>query len=154
MKAWRITQRRHAATAFTGEGARLFGGRWNQVGTPMVYTAESRSLAMLEVLVHLDSPALLDHYVFLEATFEPSLVTTLDRASLPRNWQSDPPPHALQIIGDAWAASGTSAILQIPSALVPEESNFLIHPRHADFAKITFTRPQAFRFDPRLAHRR
>ena len=154
MTAWRITQQRHARTAFSGEGARLFGGRWNSPGTPMVYTAESRSLAVLEILVHLDSPALLDRYVFLEATFDAALVTDLDRARLPRNWQSDPPPPALQNLGDTWAASNTSAILRIPSVLVPEESNLLLNPRHPDFAKITISRPQPFHFDPRLARPR
>lgn len=120
----------------------------------MVYTAESRSLAVLEVLVHLDSPALLDQYVFLDAAFDPSLVTELDRTSLPRNWQSDPPPMALQRLGDAWTIANRSAVLRIPSVLVPEESNFLLNPGHPDFSKITISRPQPFHFDPRLARRR
>jgi RES domain-containing protein len=154
MNAWRITQQKHAKAAFTGEGARLFGGRWNSPGIPVVYLAQSQSLAILEVLVHLETQALLNQYVFLEATFDPSLVTTLDRSFIPKNWQSDPVPKAVQRIGDAWASSNESVILRLPSALVPDESNFLLNPRHPDFQKITISRPRPFRFDPRLSRRR
>ena len=153
MKAWRITKQKHARTASSGEGARLYGGRWNSPGVPIVYVAESQSLAVLEMLVHLDAPALLEKYVFLEVDFDASLVTDLDRSSLAKNWQSDPVPHAIQTIGDRWVFSGDSAVLRVPSVLVPAESNFLLNPRHADFVKIGISRPQAFRFDPRLARR-
>jgi RES domain-containing protein len=153
MKAWRITKKRRAKTAFSGEGARLYGGRWNSPGVPVVYVAESQSLAVLEVLVHLDSPALLKKYVFLEVDFEASLVLDLDRSFLPKNWQSDPVPEAVQAIGDRWVLSGDSAVLRVPSVLVPGESNFLLNPRHPDFGKVGVSRPLAFRFDPRLARR-
>ena len=75
MKAWRITQKKRAKTGFSGEGARLYGGRWNSPGIPMVYVAQSQALAMLEVLVHLDTPALLAQYVFLETAIDDSFVT-------------------------------------------------------------------------------
>jgi RES domain-containing protein len=153
MKAWRIIKQRHAKSAFSGDGARLYGGRWNSPGVPVVYVAESQSLAVLEVLVHLDAPALLEKYVFLEVDFDASLVIDLDRSSLPKNWQSDPVPEATQAIGDRWVLSGDSAVLRVPSVLVPGESNFLLNPRHPDFGKIGISRPQAFRFDPRLARR-
>jgi RES domain-containing protein len=153
MKAWRITKQNHARTAFSGEGARLYGGRWNSPGVPVVYVAESQSLAVLEVLVHLDSPALLEKYVFLEVNFDAFLVIDLDRSCLPRNWQSDPVPEAIQAIGDRWILSRDSAVLRVPSVLVPGESNFLLNPRHPDFGKIGTSRPLAFRFDPRLARR-
>jgi RES domain-containing protein len=154
MKAWRITKQRHARTPFSGEGARLYGGRWNSPGVPVVYVAESQSLAVLEVLVHLDAPALLEKYVFLEVDFDASLVIDLDRSSLSKNWQSDPVPEAIQAIGDWWVLSGDSAVLRVPSVLVPGESNFLLNPRHPDFGKIGISRSHAFRFDPRLARRK
>ncbi len=154
MNAWRITQQKHVKAAFTGEGARLYGGRWNTPGVPVVYLAQSQSLAIIEVLVHLETQALLNRYVFLEATFDQSLVTTLDRTSLPKNWQSDPVPKAVQKIGDNWAASNASAILRLPSVIVPDESNFLLNPRHPDFPRITISRPRPFRFDARLIRRR
>jgi len=130
-----------------------FGGRWNIPGVSVVYVAESRSLA-LEVLVHLDAPTLLEKYVFLEVNFDTSLVIDLDRSSLPKNWQFDPVPETIQAIGDRWVSSLDFAVLRVPSVLVPEESNFLLNPRHPEFGKIVASRPQAFRFDPRLARRR
>jgi len=153
MRAWRITQHRRARTAFSGEGARLYGGRWNSPGVPVVYVAQSQALAVLEVLVHLDSPALLKKYVFLEADFDASLVIDLDRSTLPKNWRSDPVPVAVQSTGDQWVMSGDSAVLRVPSLLVPDESNFLINPRHPDFGRISVSRPQPFRLDPRLTRR-
>ena len=153
MKAWRITQKKRAKTAFSGEGARLYGGRWNSPGVPMVYVSQSQALAVLEVLVHLDTPALLAQYVFLEADIDDSLVIVLERSTLPRNWKADPVPGAVQVIGDRWVSSGRSAVLRVPSVLVPEESNFLINPRHPDFTKIAVSRPQAYRFDSRFVRR-
>jgi RES domain-containing protein len=117
----------------------------------MVYVAQSQSLAILEVLVHLDAPALLEKYVFLKAEFDSSLVIDVERSSLPKNWKSGPVPEAVQSVGDRWALSGSSAVLRVPSVLVPEESNFLLNPRHPDFRKIAVSGPQAFQFDPRLA---
>lgn len=154
MKAWRITQRRRADTAFSGEGARLFGGRWNSPGIPLIYVAQSQSLAVLEVLVHLDTPALLEKYVLFEVEFASPLIVDLDRSLLPKNWKSDPVPEAVQAIGNKWASSGISAVLRVPSVLVPEESNFLINPRHSDSGTIMISDPQSFQFDPRLAKRR
>src|SRR6266851_4520565 len=94
--AWRITKRRHARTAFSGDGARLYGGRWNSPGTLMVYVAESQALAVLEVLVHLDASSLLEKYVLIQVDFEDSLVADLNRTSLPRNWGEDPVPANVQ----------------------------------------------------------
>jgi len=149
--AWRITKRKHARNAFTGEGAREFGGRWNNPGTAVVYTAQSRSLAALEMLVHLDSPELLDKYVLLEVEFDAALVRAIEASALPRNWRSDPSPAQVRSIGDDWVLSAGSAVLQVPSALVPGEHNYLLNPGHRDFARLHIGKPVAFRFDPRLA---
>lgn len=151
ISAWRITKRRHARTAFSGDGARLYGGRWNAPGTSMVYVAESQSLAVLEVLVHLDASSLLEKYVLIQVDFEDSLVADLNRTLLPRNWGEDPVPGSVQAIGDRWATAATTAILRVPSTLVPGESNFLINPRHADFRKLKISKPRSFQFDPRLS---
>jgi RES domain-containing protein len=148
--AWRITKRKHARHAFGGEGAREFGGRWNNPGTAVVYTAQSQSLAALEMLVHLDSADLLEKYVLLAADFDQSLVKVVDASNLPRNWRADPPPAQVRSIGDEWVLGGSSAVLQVPSVLVPGENNFLLNPGHQDFARIRFGKPLAFRFDARL----
>ena len=148
--AWRITKRKHARHAFSGEGAREFGGRWNNPGTAVVYTAQSQSLAALEMLVHLDSADLLEKYVLLAADFDQSLVKVVDASNLPRNWRADPPPAQVRSIGDEWVLGGSSAVLQVPSVLVPGENNFLLNPGHQDFARIRFGKPLAFHFDARL----
>ena len=152
--SWRITKPKHARNAFTGEGAREFGGRWNHPGTAVVYTAQSQSLAALEMLVHLDSADLLDKYVLIGVEFDQSLIRPVESAALPRRWMSDPPPPEVQSIGDEWILAGSSAVLQVPSALVPGENNFLMNPAHPDFAGVRFGKPLAFRFDPRLTSHR
>ena len=148
--AWRIVKARHAATAFDGEGARLLGGRWNSPGSPVVYTAESAALAALEMLVHLGRGASLPAYVTISCSFEPALVSHLDRSRLPENWRSYPAPPSLQLIGDEWLKSASSAVLEVPNAIIVTESTYLLNPRHTDFASIRISKPQRFEFDLRL----
>jgi RES domain-containing protein len=154
LTAWRIARRSHAKAAFTGEGARLYGGRWNSSGTRIIYTAQSQALAVLEMLVHLDSPLLLRSYVLFEVQIDPKLVTNISRSSLPRNWRRDPIPREAQQVGDAWVKSARSAVLAVPSVLVPDELNYLLNPLHADFAKLKIGRAQPYEFDARLIHKR
>ncbi len=149
ISAWRIVKRRFANAAFTGEGARLYGGRWNSPGVAVVYTAESQSLAALEMLVHLDSSELLGRYVVIEVRFEESLIAKIDRSRLPRKWRTEPSPLRLREIGDEWARTERSAVLQVPSVVIPAERNFLLNPRQRDFARIRIGNPSHFR-SPRL----
>lgn len=151
LSAWRIVKRKHARTAFTGEGARRYGGRWNSVGSSIVYTAESQALAALEMVIHLESSDLLDHYVLFEVGIDESLVTIVAPSELPRNWRSDSPPIKVREIGDSWVTTGMSAVLQVPSAILPAEHNFLLNPHHPDFRKLLIGQGAPFRFDPRLA---
>jgi RES domain-containing protein len=151
LTAWRITKRKHAKAAFNGEAARQFGGRWNQPGVAIVYTAGSQSLAALEMLVHLDSSELLQKYVLFEVGIEESLVTQVERSQLPRDWRADPPPEKVRALGDEWALAAVSAVLRVPSVMVPGEDNFLLNPRHRDFPQLRIGKPQPFQFDPRLA---
>jgi len=148
--AWRIVKARHAANAFDGEGARLEGGRWNSPGTPLVYTSESAALAALELLVHLGRGSILGAYLLIACTFEDTLVERLDPKRLPRNWRTYPAPPELQLIGDEWVRAATSAILQVPSAVIASDSNYLLNPRHRDFEAIRVMHPEAFQLDPRL----
>jgi len=154
VSAWRITKRKHARSAFSGEGARLYGGRWNSPGTAIIYTAESQSLAVLEILVHLDSPELLKKYALFRVGIDESYIIDIDAAILPRNWRTEPVPGKVQKIGDQWVTNATSAVLRVPSTLVPGEFNFLLNPRHADFPKLQFSGPIPFHLDPRLTERR
>lgn len=153
VSCWRIVQERFAGEAFSGEGARLYGGRWNSAGHPVVYTAGSRSLAVLEMLVHLDGPQLLERYQLFEAMLPESLITELAVKDLPRDWRDDPVPRSAQALGDAWIEKAASAVLRVPSVLIPEEHNYLLNPRHAGFREIRVSGPQNFAFDPRLKAR-
>ena len=148
--AWRIAKQKHAKLAFTGEGARLFGGRWNNPGTSIVYTAQSQALAVLEMLVHLDSPELPGKYVLLEVGIDDSLIEHIDPSRLPKNWRAYPSPARARAIGDEWIVKATSAVLGVPSAIVPTENNFLLNPRHKDFPRLRIGKPMPFRFDSRL----
>ena len=120
----------------------------------MVYTAQTQSLAALELLVHLDWPALLNRYVLIQVTIDESLILKLELREWPRNWRASPAPARLREIGNAWIESSKSVALQVPSAVVPGESNFLINPRHPDFDRIKIGRALPFRYDPRLRHRK
>lgn len=151
--AWCIVKARYAASAWDGEGARLEGGRWNSPGIPLVYTSDSAALAALEMLVHLGRGAILGAYVLIGCTFDEELVSRVDPKRLPRNWRSYPAPPELQTLGDEWVKSGSSPVLQVPSAILVSDSNFLLNPRHREFKAIRVLGPQLFEFDPRLLKR-
>lgn len=151
--SWRIIHKRHAKEAFSGEGAKLYGGRWNPPGYPAVYTADSLSLAMLELIVHLEGDEDLQNYVTITAEFDEILVTVLPRGKLPRNWSSLPISNQTQEIGKTWLQKGKSIILKVPSSVVPNDGNFVINPLHPDFAKIKIGSPQPLKIDPRVANR-
>ena len=147
--AWRLTKTKYLPTAWDGEGASKSGGRWNRPGIPVVYTSGSLSLALVEVLVHL-SVEILPAYSAVRVEFDESLVTMVLPGQLPRNWKESPPSPATQAIGSEWAASGTSAVLRVPSVVVPGEFNFILNPGHRDFGRIAIGTPMQFPFDPRL----
>ena len=149
-EAWRIVKERHLATALDGEGARIFGARWNSPGIPVVYASGTRALATLEVLAGLGTNSVLPAYVLIPLAFADSMVITIDLADLPKGWNRSPPGAATQRIGDAWVASGESVVLEVPSVLVPQESNFLLNPSHPKFPAVTLGDPEGLSFDPRL----
>jgi len=148
--AWRLVKSRHAAAAFDGEGARLYGGRWNSPGTRVAYASDSIALAALEVLAHLPSTAVLQAYSLVSLSFPDESVELLRTTSLPARWRRFPSPSENQAVGDRWVASGRSLILQVPSAIIPSAANFLINPSHPEFSKVAIGRPERFAFDSRL----
>jgi RES domain-containing protein len=115
-----------------------------------VYTAASPALAALELLVHLGHSGVLAAYVSIACAFDEAVVLRLDRHRLPKNWRSSPALSELALVGDAWLKDGTSAVLDVPNAIIPAESNYLLNPRHAAFASIQIRRPEPFEFDLRL----
>ena len=149
LTVWRMVTVRFAGSAFSGEGARLYGGRWSSKGIALVYTAASQSLATLEMLVQ-DSP-LRAHYVMIPARI-PQAVTIerLKAQELPANWRDIALREELQAIGAQWVQKKTSAVLAVPSAVIPDETNYLLNPLHADFKRIEIGKPQKFITDLRL----
>lgn len=149
-KAWRITKRRYTATAFDGEGARRYGGRWNSPGHAAVYVSETRALAILEVLAGLQSPTVVPAYVLIGVEFDEDLITRVPVGGLPSNWRTSRPDPATQIIGDRWIEQAGSPVLRVPSALVPDEFNYVINPGHPEFGRLTIGMPEELHLDPRM----
>lgn len=142
-----MVKEKPAATAFRGEGAWLYGGRWNSAGTSVVYTSGSQALAALESLVHLNPPVIFK-YLAIPIEFDDALVEKV--AALPADWTEEPPPPATKAIGDLWVKEARSAVLELPSVIILGEPNYLLNPAHPDFQKIIIGKPQPFSFDPRL----
>lgn len=147
--AWRVVKQEFAVEAFDGEGARLFGGRWHSAGRAVVYTSATTSLGLLEQLVHVDA-GLLPIYFTIPVIFDADFVEAVDPGRLPANWQSYPAPFELQRLGDEWTDSERSCILEVPSVIVPHESNFVLNPKHRDFATVEIGEPMGVDIDQRL----
>lgn len=141
MRLWRLVRAPYAA--LDGEGARRFGGRWNSPGRALIYTAADAALTVLEVRVHLDLPLELlpDDYVLLG----------IDTGELePETGPSMTDPTRCRDFGDRWLREARSALLSVPSVIVPESRNVLINPRHPDAGAIRIAGRRAWTFDPRL----
>ena len=145
---WRIVKRALADRAFTGEGARLYGGRWNSPGRPVVYLGGSPATAALEVLAHAGTPDHLTEFMAVPVRVPEQHVQHLD--DLPADWRQSPAPSSTRRAGTAWAASGASAVLRVPSVIVPWESNYVVAVDHPDFSRIEVHEPLPFQFDRRL----
>ncbi len=149
MQCYRIVKPAHAPTALSGEGARLYGGRWNPPGWRCVYTAGSRALAVLEMLVHLVGRGRALPYVLL--TVEVPDETLLDSGPQAEGWNATPPGRISQNPGEGWLREKKSAALRVPSTIVPEESNFLLNPLAPGFDRVRIVDKRPFQLDTRLA---
>lgn len=150
INAWRIVRAPFAEDAFSGEGARLSGGRWNSRGHPVVYTASTISLATLEMLVNIPRRNLVREHAVVGCWFPEAIVEELDRSLLPDDWRAQPPPPRLQQIGNDWLESRASVVLAVPSAVIDTELNYLINPEHPDFSSVDIGEPKPFVLDRRL----
>lgn len=153
MKVYRIEREKYLDKTLKGVGAALTEGyRWNSLNTYLVYTAESRALATLEVSVHLDFIEDLPtdrFYVEIEIPDEIEILE-LSIEQLPENWDSKPPILETQFIGDDFVSQKNAAVLKVPSAIVPPEFNYLINPNHLDSKKIKVISIQRLEFDSRF----
>ena len=150
---WRLVAAQFEATAFSGEGAALFGGRWSGRGRRAVYAAQTAALSVLEAVVHLETLPLPEEFRLFEMTFDDSdmnVEDVRDGTPLPPDWSATRTSDAVQKLGDDWMARGSSAVLRVPSAVVPVEDNFLLNPAHPDFAAVEIAAPRPLRLDPRL----
>ena len=150
MRIYRLTVSRYVDAAFSGEGARRIGGRWTPAGYRVVHTASSIALAVLETLVHVDASVMPTHRVIPVDVPEDIPVTAIAVADLPSDWRRTPPSLRLREIGKAWLDAGETALMQVPSVIVPEESNYLVNPLHSDFAQLAIHVPAPFEIDRRL----
>lgn len=149
LAAFRLVKAKHAANAFSGEGARIAGGRWNLPGTAVVYASESLSLAALETFVYLQPVDRRVRYAWFHITI-PDSVTVETPATLPNDWRAEPPTEATQALGSRWAEQRQTAVLRVPSILVPGEFNLLLNPGHAHFKRMKISARRPFDFDGRL----
>ena len=150
MRIWRLTASRYVDTAFSGEGTRRVGGRWTPAGYSAVHAASSIALAVLETLVHVDPSVMPAHRVIAIDVAQAMPVTTIAVADLPSDWRRTPPPSVLRELGKAWLDAGETALMRVPSVIVPEEPNYLVNPRHANFLRLAIHPPAPFEFDRRL----
>jgi len=148
IRVYRLCKTRWATTAFSGEGAVRYSGRWHQSGTPIIYTAQSRALAALEILVHMEIRHAPKKFVMIPADVPDSLVTTL--AEPPKGWDLLPAGDIQRKIGTDWAQSNASVGLLVPSVVVRGEHNLLLNPLHPKFSRVKVGTPEPFAFDPRL----
>lgn len=150
MRVYRLTKTKYAATAMSGQGASGTGGRWNAVGTPMVYCASSLSLATLEVLVHVrDRAAILPAFSVIEVDVRDEAITALDHQQLPTDWRRNEP--ACVAVALAWVIANRSVGLLVPSAVTIGEDNLILNPLHPDFtAMATWSGHKPAAFDPCL----
>ena len=153
LDGWRICKAKYSTSVgemLSGEGSRRFGGRWNSKGIPIVYLGSSIAQAALEMLVHLKTEDILKHYCKLRVSFMESLVEHLDVADFPKNWAEPRMASAAQNTGDKWFQARSSLILQVPSAVVNGETNYLLNPGHPDFKKLEIGEISSFIYDERL----
>lgn len=152
MIVWRICRAVHAAGAFSGEGARRFGGRWNSRGVPMVYCSSSLALAAIELFVHLEPTQAPNDLVFISTTLpEDEPAHTISPDELGTEWWAD--LASTREIGDAWIRAGSSLALRVPSVPIRGEWNVLLNPLHLQMAEVHIDVPQPFVFDARMFER-
>lgn len=150
IRVWRVSNKRYADSAFTGEGARLWGGRFNSPGTPAVYASGSLSLALLEILVQTSDRSYLDKMILFRVDIPQQLIHTPSRNELPNQWNRIPAGKISQVFGDSWIVSRTSPVLRVPSVVVPQEFNYVINPQHDLFDKINISEPRSLPLDSRF----
>ena len=150
MKVYRLAKKKYS-NDLSGAGAEINGGRWNNIGTKVVYTSSSRALACLEVAVHVKLNRSPKNYCIITLDIPMGIIKNLDTAILEgKEWNVYPPIELTQTIGDTFVRDNDHAVLRVPSAVVEGEYNYLLNPFHAEFKTIAIQKIQTFQWDKRL----
>lgn len=147
---FRMVQSRWANTAMNGEGARLWGGRWNHPGNAAVYLAESRALAALEILVHAPRELLHTDWIIIEVEIPDEWIQSVKPNQVPADWRNLPSSPSARDFGSRWLTENRNLALRLPSTIIPKEHILLIQPHHPNASKLRSSKPKPFSFDPRL----
>lgn len=151
MRVWRICRRVYADDPLSGRGGLFASGRWHTRGRPIVYASGSLALSALEYLVNVDKTLAPDDLVRVEIEVPDDVaVRRVDVPDLPRTWRAYPAPAALQRLGDGWLLAGETAVLRVPSSVIPEEANYLLNPAHPDARCFAVVSTRPFAYDPRV----
>jgi RES domain-containing protein len=149
VRLWRIASA--AQAAFDGEAARRHGSRWTPKGSSAVFASATLSLAVLERFVHTDPDLERIDLVAISADIGPDIaIEAVAISDLPGDWRAYPAPPVLALVGQRWLEQRKTIVLSVPSAIIPDERNFLLNPAHADFATLTINSAEPFSFDPRM----
>ncbi|GAB5565919.1 MAG: RES family NAD+ phosphorylase [Winogradskyella sp.] len=150
MKVYRIAKQ-NFINDLSGEGARLFGGRWNKRGFNVLYTSQHLSLSVLELLVHIDMKFVKEDFRFIEIDLPDDIKQSkLPTSILKKEWRHNPPLSFTQDYGSEWLQQNKSLLLKIPSAVLPNEFNYLINPNHKDFSKVKIVKKGFLDLDQRV----
>lgn len=147
---YRIVKTKRAED-LSGEGAKIYGGRWNAPGTPVLYTAQSRALAALEALVHIPYNVLSSQFSLIEIQIPAKAeVLEIHLNSLPKDWTKNEHMEFLHGIGEKWIKKTKFPVMKVPSAIIPEEYNLIVNPLHPALKKMKIKKHRPFKFDERL----
>jgi RES domain-containing protein len=152
MEVFRLTSAKYAQD-LSGTGAKIHGGRWNQKGEAVLYTAGSRALALVEVLVHLTNAFLPLNYQLITIYIPDDSIVEIPQKSLPKDWKNIEPQESTKKITAKWLTENEYLVLKVPSVVVEGEFNYLVNPLHSDFSKIKVLKTEPFSFDERLMHK-
>jgi RES domain-containing protein len=149
MIVYRITGKKFAED-ISGTGAAIYGGRWNKKGTPVLYTGESKEIALLETIVHIP-PMLAPALDLLTIEIPDDSITTIELKDLPKNWKAYPAPSILAEMAEEWVKQGKTIALKVPSCVIHSAFNYILNCRHPDYhSSVKIIDLADFHFDSRL----
>ncbi len=149
MLVYRITGKQHAKD-ISGTGSAMYGGRWNRRGTPVLYTGESKEIALLETIVH-TPPMLIPALDILTLEIPDDSISEIRCDHLPKNWTDYPAPSILAELGENWVRDAKSVALKVPSCIIHSAHNYLLNSRHPHFSRVKIVEHANFHFDSRLS---